>query len=86
MAVVLGTIGTIARKLKELGLPDDHEITVSVVTDDDRSTLRQVVENMRREAEHEGFGQAELIDALQMSKDEFELTFGYALNSDPKPR
>ena len=77
MRPITGTVADVRRKLQEMNLADEQEITVIFDSKADKQALLESMRALSAEAERTGMTYHDLKDALKMDEEEFQSIFGH---------
>ena len=78
MRPITGTVADIRRKLQDMNLPEEQQVTVIFESKVDKQALLESMHALSAEAERNRMTYKDLKDALEIDEDEFQSIFGHA--------
>lgn len=78
MRSITGTYADVRRKLQELNVPDNQEMTVTFDTAARRQALQEIMDEMSDQAERNGLTDRDIKDILKIDEEEFQNIFGHS--------
>lgn len=81
MRPITGTFADVRRKLQELNVPENQEMTVIFDASARREALRGIMDEMSRQAERNGLTDNDIKEVLEIDEEEFQNIFAHPSKS-----
>ncbi|NBC34529.1 MAG: hypothetical protein GVY13_17775 [Alphaproteobacteria bacterium] len=78
MRSITGTYADVRRKLQELNVPDNQEMTVTFDTAERGQALQEIMDEMSDQAERNGLTDLDIMNILEIDEEQFQNIFGHS--------